>query len=324
MYKKSDLLFFEVKTPLHAGSGNDLGVIDLPIQRERHTEYPKIEGSSLKGALREAFENIQIIEDPDPDRLSYHQSLHLLFGYDADAPAAKEVQTLLGDRTQYSGSLAVSDARILFFPIRSMKGVYAFATCPAVLKRFRSDIGLTGRELPELNFNSQPTAYVTDTCSLHVSDNTVFLEEYAYDTVTIVDETMIGALEDYLSIFSIIDLNEKLIIIPDDDFRDFVVLSTEVITRTKIDNLLGTVKKGALFNEEYLPENSILYSIVMASTIFHYPEIKQKFCGDDPDEANAVMEFFRNKLPAYFQIGGNMTIGKGICQTSWLGGNNAD
>ena len=55
MYKKSDLLFFEVKTPLHAGSGNDLGVIDLPIQRERHTEYPKIEGSSLKGALREAL-----------------------------------------------------------------------------------------------------------------------------------------------------------------------------------------------------------------------------------------------------------------------------
>ena len=41
------LLLYGV-TSVHAGSGSDLGVVDLPIQREQHTGYPKIEGSSLK------------------------------------------------------------------------------------------------------------------------------------------------------------------------------------------------------------------------------------------------------------------------------------
>jgi len=40
---------------LHPGSGSELGIVDLPIQRERHTGYPKIEGSGLKGSLREAI-----------------------------------------------------------------------------------------------------------------------------------------------------------------------------------------------------------------------------------------------------------------------------
>ena len=47
--------FIKVITPLHAGSGSDLGVVDLPIQREAHTAFPKIEGSSLKGAIRSDF-----------------------------------------------------------------------------------------------------------------------------------------------------------------------------------------------------------------------------------------------------------------------------
>ena len=56
MFKIARPLFLICETPLHAGSGDALGVVDLPIQRERHTGFPKIEASSLKGALRESFE----------------------------------------------------------------------------------------------------------------------------------------------------------------------------------------------------------------------------------------------------------------------------
>ena len=56
MYKISKPVFLYCLTSLHAGSGSSLGVVDLPIQRERHTSFPKIESSSLKGAFREAFE----------------------------------------------------------------------------------------------------------------------------------------------------------------------------------------------------------------------------------------------------------------------------
>ena len=76
MYKKTQPLFLFCETPLHAGSGNDLSIVDLPIQREKHTGFPKIESSSLKGSLREAFEKINGINQVD---------IHRIFGYDADS-----------------------------------------------------------------------------------------------------------------------------------------------------------------------------------------------------------------------------------------------
>ena len=56
MFKQAKPLFLIVETPLHAGSGSDLGIVDLPIQREKHTDYPKIEASGLKGSIREIFD----------------------------------------------------------------------------------------------------------------------------------------------------------------------------------------------------------------------------------------------------------------------------
>ena len=53
MFKVAKPVFLIVETPLHAGSGSDLGAVDLPIQRERHTDFPKVEGSSVKGCRSE-------------------------------------------------------------------------------------------------------------------------------------------------------------------------------------------------------------------------------------------------------------------------------
>lgn len=47
------MLFLHAQTSLHPGSGTALGVVDLPIQRERHTQWPLIPGSALKGILRD-------------------------------------------------------------------------------------------------------------------------------------------------------------------------------------------------------------------------------------------------------------------------------
>src|SRR6266852_2708279 len=48
------LLGLHAQTALHPGSGTALGAVDLPIQRERHTLWPNIAGSALKGILRDA------------------------------------------------------------------------------------------------------------------------------------------------------------------------------------------------------------------------------------------------------------------------------
>ncbi|WP_353563327.1 RAMP superfamily CRISPR-associated protein, partial [Longimonas sp.] len=55
MFSTAHPVYLHVRTPMHAGTGAELGIVDLPIQRERATGYPKVEGSSLKGAIREAF-----------------------------------------------------------------------------------------------------------------------------------------------------------------------------------------------------------------------------------------------------------------------------
>ena len=47
------LLFVHALSPLHVGIGQGVGLIDLPIAREKATGLPILPGSSLKGALRD-------------------------------------------------------------------------------------------------------------------------------------------------------------------------------------------------------------------------------------------------------------------------------
>ena len=49
----SNALFTLVaETSIHAGASESEGAVDLPIQREKHTGWPCIYGSGMKGALR--------------------------------------------------------------------------------------------------------------------------------------------------------------------------------------------------------------------------------------------------------------------------------
>ncbi|HHC11500.1 MAG TPA: type III-B CRISPR module RAMP protein Cmr4, partial [Campylobacterales bacterium] len=114
------------------------------------------------------------------------------------------------------------------------------------------------------------------------------------------------------------EIKEKLIILSDDDFKDFVTLSTEVITRTKIDNATGTVKDGALFTEEYLPSETVMYSLALASPIVTKVTQIQNLNNEED-----VMNFFISTVPEVMQIGGNATIGKGIVSIV-TGGNHAN
>ena len=49
---QTKILYLFTRTPLHVGAGASVGAIDQPIQRERHTGFPIIPGSSIKGVLR--------------------------------------------------------------------------------------------------------------------------------------------------------------------------------------------------------------------------------------------------------------------------------
>ncbi len=129
--------FIKVITPLHAGSGSDLGVVDMPIQRESHTSFTKIEASSLKGSIRSECRDNQNIKMDIED----------IFG---------------SENGEKAGKLGFSDARILFFPVKSVKGIFAYVTCPMVLERLQEDLKL--RESESLEEIKIPTSISNKEC----------------------------------------------------------------------------------------------------------------------------------------------------------------
>ena len=64
------------------------------------------------------------------------------------ADATLKLNRLFGPPTagagEFAGALSVSDARLLAFPVRSLKGVFAWVSCPAVLTRLQRDACLAG------------------------------------------------------------------------------------------------------------------------------------------------------------------------------------
>jgi len=318
MYKVKDLMFIIAETPVHAGSGSELGIVDLPIQRERYTEFPKIESSGLKGCLREAFEgsirkiNINSNEISVNDR----ECIFLTFGPEGDEA--------------HAGAITLTDARILIFPVKSLKGVFAWITCPMVLERFKKELEFVEQKKFDFKIIRNTVPMESNIVVVKNTSNTgkVVLEEFTFE-VTLNKDT--GELAKWFAnnifpqentyAFWREKLKKDLIILDDDSFTQFVKTSTEIITRTRIDNKTGTVVPGALWTEEYLPQDTILYSLVM----FTSPRVKEEskkgiFRADTPEkEAQLVYEFFKQGFPQVIQIGGNQTIGKGFVRLKLLG-----
>lgn len=320
MYRKAHPLFLVCNTPTHVGSGSELGIVDLPIQRERHTGFPKFEASSLKGSLREAFER------GNADEIKIHK----IFGFDEDAASGKAKTAIPEKSREYAGAIGFTDARLLLFPVKSMKGVFAWITCLRALKQFQSDMQLTNKEFQIKGLNDDflqgNDVYLFSVDSNLKVGEKIILEEYTFSlanelngAIKVVESDAEYDLPDWLAekLFSndgsywAEKIKKDIIVLPDDDFKDFVNLSTEVITRTKIDNNTGTVAQGALFTEEYLPAESILYTLALTAA-----EFKEK---DRMEEAE-VYSFFSENLPEVVQIGGNATLGKGIVSTKLVKG----
>lgn len=326
MYKLAKPLFFHCQSPMHVGSGSDLGLVDLPIQRESHTGFPKIEASSLKGAIRENFEGKAQTDDD-------WYNIQLAFGFDRDnLPSAVESRFPKNEDRDYSGALAFSDARLLLFPVKSFKGIFAYVTCPQVLERFRNDLQICESAsssadiktlLDVFTNNAMPRKNKMASIADLTSSGKIILEDYAFEMRD--DDQTTKDFAEKLGTHLGINLTKRLVVLSNNVFADFVKLFTEVITRNKIDNSKGTVAKGALFTEEYLPAESILYSLVFSNSIFTAKEnrkgsFKKNGDNDQIAEEQKVQNYFTAKVAeknGYMQIGGNSTLGKGIVKTKF-------
>jgi CRISPR-associated protein Cmr4 len=279
MFESKLVMYIYAETPIHPGSGATIsGAVDLPIQRERHTEFPMIQGSSLKGVLRSCAQIIGINETEE----------EVLFG-----------------KPDRAGGISLTDARVLAFPIRSLKGLFGWVTCPFILNRFKRDMNLIGKSLT-WNIptpSNEDKAIVKSDSNLIINGN-IYIEELklSVETSNELDEITQSFVEALPNINEYQQLKEKLerdlVIVTDDLFKELVVMTTEITTRIRIGDE-GVVEEGP-WSEEYIPTDTMMYSLVLIPRRLKNLTLEGKI---------EKLRQYDNKI---LHIGGDETIGKGF------------
>ena len=107
---------------------------------------------------------------------------------------------------------------------------------------------------------------------------------------------------------------------PENDFRDFTLFATEVTTRVRLDNKTKTVEPGALWTEESLPTDTLLYAPLQATRARWYDKDTGQKAADVPaewfnkDGAKKVLEFVVGLGITRVQLGGDEMVGRGtVC-----------
>jgi CRISPR-associated protein Cmr4 len=321
MYLSSKVLFVFTESPLHAGTGSGLGVVDLPIQRERSTDYPVVHASGIKGALRSVADGPKAL-------------INAVFGPEVEQAQAADADEAAASAL-YAGALSPGDARLLLFPVRSLTGVFAWTTSLDVLNHFRRDARMAGLDVPELPEDDPGSnqAYVSG--SGVSAEGRIVLEEFAFAeaggdqvrqrTRTLAEWLAANALpSDEAYDYWRRKLVEGLVILPQDAYRDFVRYATEVVTRVRLEPDTKTVKQGALWTEEYLPSDALLYAPVHATRLRQSGDEKPESLVRDSavEEASAILDWaaHADHIPHWLQIGGNETTGRGVVRLRWMGG----
>ena len=292
---------FYAVSPIHAGSGTSTSAVDLPIQRERHTNWPHIQATGVKGAFRAHFRNFV---DQNEDK----QLINLVFGSDEQDGWNKKIDNL-------PGAMSVSDARLLAFPMRSNIAPFVWVTCPSVLKRLKTD-------LQYISLGEEMTIDEQDV----QGDNALWIGKGELEKPVVLEDAVVNVtkeLEDDLLKNTFSDL-KRLLLIPDDMFDYAVSYCTEIQTNIKINSKTGTAEDGALRYQEFLPADSVLYSIVHYSgrNVSEIKDEKQTELKKIVEEMQAkkIKSFVEDTIKDFIQIGGDETLGKGICKLEWISG----
>ncbi len=288
---KNYLLGIYTRSPLHIGSGTSVDIVDLPIIRERITNYPVIPASALKGVLRQRA--VDLIGERSSD-------VNILFGNRDDDEFADGKK----NKTAYAGAMFFGEAKLLAFPVRSLKECFAWITCPLVLQRFVRDTG-KNLNVPKVDCDR---CFAPDKVA---SKGTVVLEEYPLTVYSAAEYQAVEA--DIKKIVDAIadisddpvwkgELADRLVITNDENFQHFVTTTTEIVARIEIDPKKRTNKN--LFNQENAPSESVYYSVC-------------QYLGERKPGMTNACETFGALFPnnkACIQLGGNETIGQGLCE----------
>lgn len=284
------LLGLLAETSLHAGAGQSAGVIDLPIQREAHTGWPVVFGSGVKGALRAKAEG------------GGKDWITAVFGPDTK------------NASDNAGALLVGDARLLLLPVRSLTNHFRWVTCPALLRRFQADrerLGLpAGFVVPEVKAGSTVALVAGE------GGKPLFLEEFRFEEQRAQLDELVTAFAALLPVPDAADrLRAQLAVVGDDLFAHLSRFATPVNAHVRLDNRnpTKTVEQGALWYEETLPPDTLLYVALAAQ----HSRVK-----DCTKSAADILVHVTRELfgKPYLQLGGNETVGMGWCKVACVDG----
>lgn len=295
MFEQQAAVFLYAVSPVHMGAGQAIGVIDNPIQRERHTGHPCFAGSGIKGAVRHSFKSL----GGDANHITR------LFGPES------------GGADLHAGAVSFGDAQLVALPVRSLKGGFAYATCPQAIartQRLLAHLGLARNwpALPEVAPGSCLTVLATQ---LGGKDNDkLHLEAFEYAAAdkactalqTIAQDLAQTAMPagDGYSFFRE-KMAKDLVVLSDSDFDYFSQHAMLIEPHVRIDDTTGTASDGGLFYTENLPPESLLIAPMLAS--------QSRSKAEDKIDAITVMAHMKAVLHSkLLQVGGDATTGRGL------------
>ena len=302
MFERNTVVWFYTVSPVHMGSGSAIGMIDNPIQREVHTNYPYFAGSGIKGAVRHNFQTL------GGDKAVINK----IFGPDS------------GSENLYAGAVSFSDAQLVLFPIRSMRHGFVYATSPQILARTQRLINSSSAEGG--NVVSWDIETVDDGhCIVHnerllSDDKKIHLELFEYRKQETSSSKAIARDIAKCAIdgskgngFFKNKIEEDLVILSDGDFRFFVETAIVVEPHVRIDERTGSASSRGLFYTENLPPESLLISQILAS--------KTRSGDENADlDSACVMSQMKCVLDGKtIQIGGDSTTGRGLVSCRFMG-----
>ncbi|WP_020559174.1 type III-B CRISPR module RAMP protein Cmr4 [Thiofilum flexile] len=308
MTQASTILGLLAQTSIHAGTGQNTGIIDLPIQREGHNGWPCVFGSAMKGALRTRAETQYGKENA---------SVIYVFG-PSPSPSPNT-----NNASEHAGAIMVSDARLLLLPIRSLTSQFKWVTCPDALKRYQRDaerFGLTVGLLSSVNVEVEGDEALVATKE---ADGALFLEEYRFNAKS---QDLSVAIKSIAQLMQRDDAEEvlqnQLVIVSNDMFAHLCQHATPVNAHIAIESETKTVKDGALWYEETLPPETLLYVGLSANPVRKPKGDKIKVPLPQDESGKWVLESITNLFRdrPWLQIGGNETVGMGWCAVKVLQG----
>jgi CRISPR-associated protein Cmr4 len=299
MFEKRAAVFFYTVSPVHMGAGSAIGVIDNPIQRERHTRHPCFAGSGIKGAVRHGFE---------------------ILGGDA-----KLAGQLFGPPSQsgdlHAGAVSFGDAQLIVFPVRSLKNGYVYATCPQALARAARLLGMINKDaawsIPEPGQDRCALAnkeLLSDGKRLHLEAfEYEALDQLSPDTKAIAADLAAMAIrgDDGFRYFRE-KLAKDLVVLSDTDFGYFAEHATLVEPHVRIEEETGTASEGGLFYTENLPPESLLVAPLLASKT-------RTNKGSDLAPGEVLAKIKTALDGQVLQIGGDATTGRGLVVAQVVG-----